>query len=78
MPMYGGMVGSGLDRSARGETMAGPDGYAARYCVDDAFLASYDRRRYLTDGKVNDLLLPVEAWLTYALAPGANWKGHFV
>lgn len=75
MPMVGGMVGSGLDRSARGETMTGPDGYTARYCVDDAFLAGYDRRRYKADGEVNDLLLPVEAWLTYALAPGANWQG---
>lgn len=75
VPMTGGMVGSGLDRSARDETMAGPEGYAARYCVDDAFLAGYDRRRYRADGAVNDLVLPVEAWLAYALAPGANWKG---
>lgn len=74
-PDTGGTVSSALDRSARDETMNGPDGYAARYCVDQAFLRGYDHRRYRTDGTVNDTVLPVETWLSYVLKTGANWKG---
>ncbi len=74
-PMTGGTVSSALDRSTRADSMDGPEGYRARYCVDDAFVAGYDRRRYRPDGETDDLLFPVETWLSYALAPGANWKG---
>lgn len=74
-PMIGGTVTSALDRDAREESMAGPDGYEARYCVDGPFLRGYDRRRYTADGGLNEAVMPVETWLSYVLATGANWKG---
>lgn len=74
-PMIGGTVTSALDREAREESMAGPDGYEARYCVDGPFLRGYDRRRYTADGGLNDAVMPVETWLSYVLTTGANWKG---
>lgn len=79
-PMIGGTVTSALDRDAREESMAGPEGYMARYCVDEPFLRAYDRRRYTPDGGLIDAVMPVETWLSYVLATGANWKGpikHF-
>lgn len=74
-PMIGGTVTSALDREARDENMAGPDGYEARYCVDGPFLRGYDRRRYTADGGRIETVMPVETWLSYVLATGANWKG---
>ena len=74
-PMIGGTVTSALDREAREESMAGPDGYEARYCVDGPFLRGYDRRRYTADGGLNETVMPVETWLSYVLTTGANWKG---
>ncbi len=74
-PMIGGTVASALDRDVREESMAGPEGYAARYCVDPPFLRGYDRRRYTPDGALNETVMPVETWLSYVLATGANWKG---
>lgn len=74
-PMIGGTVTSALDREARDESMAGPDGYEARYCVDGPFLRGYDRRRYTADGGRIETVMPVETWLSYVLATGANWKG---
>ena len=74
-PMIGGTVTSALDRAVREDSMAGPEGYAARYCVDAPFLRGYDRRRYTPDGQLNDTVMPVETWLGYVLATGANWKG---
>lgn len=74
-PMIGGTVTSALDRDVREDSMAESDGYAARYCVDTPFLRGYDRRRYTADGGLNDAVMPVETWLSYLLATGANWKG---
>lgn len=74
-PMIGGTVTSALDREARDENMAGPYGYEARYCVDGPFLRGYDRRRYTADGGRIETVMPVETWLSYVLATGANWKG---
>jgi hypothetical protein len=74
-PMQGGSVGGGLDRGAR-ESTFGPDSdYVNRYCVDEAFLRGYDRKRYLPSGEPNDLYFPVENWIGYTLSPGANWRG---
>lgn len=75
VPELGGSVGAMLDPSSRREAMAGPDGYAARYCVDRAFLAAYDRKRNGADGRPDPALWPSEKWLGYLLSPGANWKG---
>lgn len=74
-PQTGGTVTTGLDRSARDESMAGPEGYEARFCVDQPFLRGYDRQRYRADGSINEAVFPTETWLSYVLKTGANWKG---
>lgn len=78
VPMQGGTVGSGLGRDAReanGGRLDPESEYITKYCVDDAFLRGYDRKRYLPTGAENELVFPLEQWVGYALRPGANWKG---
>lgn len=75
MPMTGGSVASALDRATREDSMGGPHGYEARYCVDQPFLRSYDRRRYTPDGGLIETVMPIETTLGYVLKTGANWKG---
>ncbi|MBL0967010.1 MAG: DUF4424 family protein, partial [Blastomonas sp.] len=78
VPMQGGTVGSGLGRDAReanGGRLDPESEYITKYCVDDAFLRGYDRKRYLPTGAENALVFPLEQWVGYALRPGANWKG---
>ena len=78
VPMQGGTVGSGLGRDAReanGGQLDPESEYITKYCVDDAFLRGYDRKRYLPTGAENELVFPLEQWVGYALRPGANWKG---
>ncbi len=74
-PLQGGTVASALDREIRGDTLDPYGEYASRYCVDEAFLRGYDRKRYLPSGKVDDRVFPLENWIGYKLSPGANWKG---
>ena len=77
-PIQGGTVGGGLGRDARvapGGRLDPDSDYVTRYCVDDAFLRGFDRKRYLPSGKENPSVLPIENWIGYALKPGANWKG---
>ena len=64
-----------LDREIRGDTLDPYGEYVSRYCVDQAFLRGYDRKRYLPSGKVDDRVFPLENWIGYKLSPGANWKG---
>lgn len=78
VPVWGGTSGSALGRDAR-DAMGGrldPESeYVTKYCVDDAFLRGFDRKRYLPSGAENELVFPLEQWVGYALKPGANWKG---
>lgn len=75
-PMQGGSVGGGLDRGVR-ESTFGPDSdYVNRYCVDEAFLRGYDRKRYLPSGEPDERYFPLENWIGYKLSPGANWRGR--
>ena len=75
-PMQGGTVGSALGRDFRENGRLDPESeYVTKYCVDDAFLRGFDRKRYLPSGKENELFFPIESWIGYALTPGANWKG---
>lgn len=74
-PLQGGSVASALDREIRGDTLDPYGEYVSRYCVDQAFLRGYDRKRYLPSGKVDDRVFPLENWIGYKLSPGANWKG---
>lgn len=74
-PMQGGTVASALDREYRGQALAPDSDYTTRFCVDDAFLRGYDRKRYKADGAKNYNVFPVEGWIGYTLSPGANWRG---
>jgi hypothetical protein len=74
-PWQGGTVASGLDRHSREATLGKDSEYRQRYCVDDAFLHSYDAVRYRDDGKVVDSEIVLESWISYLLSPGANWQG---
>ena len=69
-PGAGGTVATGLTDPGfrRGEQMAQ---MAARYCIDDAFLAGIDRaiRRTGIEGPTFD-----EQWVSYILTTGANWR----
>lgn len=74
-PYVGGSASASLNRDYRKEAMAGPDGLAAAFCVDQSFLAAYDRRIY-GKGKVpNPDITVVQSWFGYVLKSGANWKG---
>jgi len=75
-PLQGGTVASALDREIRGDTLDPYGEYASRYCVDEAFLRGYDRKRYLPSGTIDDRFFPLESWIGYKLSPGANWKGR--
>ncbi len=71
VPRAGGSVGGGLDPSQRKS-----DYFAQvrrKYCIDDEFLASFDRK--LKTSKKGDGLAYSEVWLGYVLKTGANWKG---
>ena len=68
-PLAGGSVGGNLDRAFRGSPYFAD--YARRYCVDDYFLAGFDRRQGKGDGQ----RFYVEHWLSYILHSGANWRG---
>ncbi len=74
-PMVGGTVASALDREVRGEAFDPDSEYVTRFCVDQAFLRGYDRKRYRADGSVNEGVFPTENWIGYTLSPGANWRG---
>jgi hypothetical protein len=74
-PLEGGTVGAGLDRDMR-DTIPAPNAdYEHRFCVDEAFVRGYDRKRYLPSGAVDERYFPVENWIGYKLSPGANWRG---
>jgi hypothetical protein len=69
VPFAGGSVGGRLGPARR----ASPEFQAlrARYCMEDGFLAAFDRRtRPAARGADYG-----EIWLQYRLTPGANWAG---
>jgi hypothetical protein len=76
-PVAGGSVGGGLEPQARMEGGT-ESGYfketRAKYCIDDGWLASFDR---VGDKKKTESgSYPYsETWLGYVLKSGANWKG---
>jgi Domain of unknown function (DUF4424) len=74
-PFVGGSASSSLNRDIRDETMKGPDGLAAAFCVDKPFLAAYDRKMYGTLAKANPDITVVQSWMGYVLKSGANWAG---
>lgn len=81
-PMVGGSASGSLHRDYRDMALNGPDGLAAPYCIDPAFLAAYDRRVYGGKAKAepDPDITTVQTWFGYVLKTGANWLGpikHF-
>jgi hypothetical protein len=81
-PVAGGSVGGILDRSYRNQKDSGFPGYAKHYCIDNAFLKGFDKKRYsrlpgLKKGEEAEYAgwFYVEHWLSYVLKSGANWRG---
>lgn len=66
VPRAGGSVGGGLSKEYRNESYFTQT--RRKYCIDDDFLASLDRK-----GKKGAAYS--EIWLGYVLTTGANWKG---
>jgi hypothetical protein len=69
-----------IDIVARGEQEDYAKAYAARYCMDKAFLNGF-RTRHDANVKRAEAksseggAFYVEHWLDYVLKPGANWRG---
>jgi Domain of unknown function (DUF4424) len=75
-PVVGGSVGGMMEKPYRKEAYFNE--YLASYCIDKAFLAGFDKRRYSkrkdAEGNEPDSFY-VETWLDYVLKSGANWHG---
>jgi hypothetical protein len=74
-PFVGGSASTSLNRDIRDEAMKGPDGLAAAFCVDQSFLAAYDKRIYGSGSKSSPDVTVVQSWMGYVLKSGANWAG---
>lgn len=69
-PLIGGSVGGGLDPQQRTTPWFRQE--RAKFCIDDGWLASFDRRFAARRGKVPPYS---ETWIGYVLTTGANWRG---
>jgi hypothetical protein len=80
-PVTGGSVGGALIPEYRKAENSGFAEYAKRYCMDNAFLAAFDRvylaRQQAAKAKGDGYgSVPyAENWVSYVLKSGANWKG---
>jgi hypothetical protein len=74
-PLAGGSVGGMLEAQWRKdkETKQDFEARRRRYCIDDEWLASFDRLLAKKSKKENPGYN--EIWLGYVLKTGANWKG---
>lgn len=74
-PMAGGSVGGGLDPQLRTQAELRADFITKRrkYCIDDNWLVSFDRK--LRSQTKEEAPRYSEVWLGYVLKTGANWKG---
>ena len=70
-PMLGGSVGGGLEPGYRKSNAE----HLQRYCVDKAFLATFDRKLAAQRRAAPDSMAYGETWLSYVLSSGRNWKG---
>lgn len=69
-PIAGGSVAGGFERHNRDN-----DGFrqhARKYCIDDSFLAGFDRRQAEFGSGISAYS---ENWIEYFLRSGANWRG---
>jgi Domain of unknown function (DUF4424) len=71
-PLAGGSVGGNFDVRYRKEDFVKEK--IARFCVDKAWLAAFDKKRRLLKGPEPSQFYS-EVWLGYVLKSGANWKG---
>jgi Domain of unknown function (DUF4424) len=77
-PYMGSSIGGGLLKKFRNESKKGFREYAAHYCIDKAFLKSFDRKMREQDRaakKTGNSGMFAELWLRYILSSGANWRG---
>lgn len=75
-PLTGGSVGGMMEKSNRKDPYFAE--YKANYCIDNAFIAAFDKRRYSgkKDAEENETgNYYTDIWLDYVLKSGANWKG---
>jgi Domain of unknown function (DUF4424) len=73
VPIAGGTVAGSLDpENRKGDNREYYDAKISKYCIDDGWLASFDKRlakERKSSGTYSEL------WLGYVLSSGANWKG---
>jgi hypothetical protein len=73
VPLIGGSVGGALNPEVRGgETLRE---YQRRYCVDQTFLAGFDRKLAARRKPQEEFAAYGEIWISYILRSGANWRG---
>lgn len=75
-PMNGGSVGGGLtpEYRTRPDEAAFFTEYRQKYCIDDDWLLSFDKKLQSRNNKVANPGYS-EIWIGYVLKTGANWKG---
>ncbi|APG63185.1 hypothetical protein LPB140_10735 [Sphingorhabdus lutea] len=76
-PMIGGSVAGAMDKNYREAPNSGFAEYRAQYCIDNDFLAGFDKKM-AQHRKNNDEEYAIfynETWLSYILKSGANWRG---
>jgi hypothetical protein len=80
-PIAGGSVGGMMLKRYRTERNSGFAEYAKAYCIDQPFLAGFDKKiaaqvkREKAKGEDGMGDVYSELWLSYVLKSGANWKG---
>jgi Domain of unknown function (DUF4424) len=73
VPDTGGSVGGSLYPTTRQEMPEVLNEYKAAYCVDDQFLAGFDKR--VLAANEEERWGFSETWIGYVLKSGANWSG---
>jgi hypothetical protein len=75
VPIVGGSVGGYFDPQLRNQSdmTASFSEKRRRYCIDDDWLLSFDRK-LASQGPVEGMQYS-EVWIGYVLKTGANWKG---
>jgi hypothetical protein len=76
-PINGGSVGGTLEPQYRREPASKEylDARLAKYCIEDDWLKSFDRKGAQISGKPDGPFPHGEIWIGYVLKSGANWKG---
>ena len=72
-PMIGGSVGGTLYPTMRQEYPENLEHYKSTYCIDDHFLAGFDKRSMAASEEERWGFS--ETWIGYILKSGANWSG---